>query len=93
MDRTFRDNRGLRWIVDYKTSRHEGAGFDEFLDRELERYAAQLDDYAAAFPGEPVATGLYFPVMGGWRERGGTAPAAQEPRRSPAADAQLPLEF
>jgi ATP-dependent helicase/nuclease subunit A len=97
LDRTFRDNRGLRWIVDYKTSRHEGAGFDEFLDRELERYAPQLDGYAAAFPGEAVATGLYFPVLGGWRERGGSAPAATatatEPKRSPAADAQLPLEF
>jgi ATP-dependent exoDNAse (exonuclease V) beta subunit len=68
IDRTFVDGDGRRWIVDYKTSVHEGADAEGFLDRELERYRPQLAGYAAAFPGEPVALGLYFPLMNGWRE-------------------------
>ena len=46
IDRTFVDDIGTRWIVDYKTSSHEGAGLDEFLNRERERYQAQLERYA-----------------------------------------------
>jgi ATP-dependent helicase/nuclease subunit A len=68
IDRTFVDADGRRWIVDYKTSLHEGAEPERFLDRELERYSGQLSGYAAAFPGESVALGLYFPLMKGWRE-------------------------
>jgi len=68
IDRTFVDRDGRRWIVDYKTGAHQGADPERFLDRELERYRAQLAGYAAAFPGEPVALGLYFPLMNGWRE-------------------------
>ncbi len=68
IDRTFVDAGGKRWIVDYKTGAHEGAEPERFLDSELERYRPQLAGYAAAFPGEPVALGLYFPLMKGWRE-------------------------
>jgi ATP-dependent exoDNAse (exonuclease V) beta subunit len=66
MDRLFRDADGTRWIVDYKTSSHEGAQVEAFLDRERERYTPQLRAYAAAM-GE-VRTGLYFPLIPGWRE-------------------------
>jgi ATP-dependent exoDNAse (exonuclease V) beta subunit len=66
MDRVFRDAGGARWIVDYKTSRHEGAELDAFLDRELERYGPQLKGYREALAdGKPA---LYFPLLGGWRE-------------------------
>ena len=68
MDRMFRDDAGVRWIVDYKTSSHEGAGVDAFLDRERLRYEAQLARYAAAIGGDRVMLGLYFPLLGGWRE-------------------------
>jgi len=68
IDRSFVDADGRRWIVDYKTSAHEGSEPERFLDRELERYRAQLAGYAAAFPGEAVALGLYFPLMKAWRE-------------------------
>jgi ATP-dependent exoDNAse (exonuclease V) beta subunit len=71
IDRTFVDEGGVRWIVDYKTSRHEGAGRDEFLDREQERYRPQLERYAALMRKlgpEPVRLGLYFPLLGAWRE-------------------------
>ncbi|SOD40923.1 ATP-dependent exoDNAse (exonuclease V) beta subunit (contains helicase and exonuclease domains) [Nitrosovibrio sp. Nv4] len=73
IDRTFRDADGQRWVVDYKTSSHEGADLEGFLSREQERYRIQLDRYAALmrmFDGRPVRRGLYFPLLKGWREWG-----------------------
>lgn len=70
-DRSFVDDEGVRWVIDYKTSRHVGGGIEEFLDREVERYRPQLQRYAQ-FAGklgpEPVRLGLYFPLMRAWRE-------------------------
>ena len=66
VDRLVRDGDGILWVVDYKTSRHEGADLDAFLDRERQRYAAQLDAYAAALGASRC--GLYFPLLSGWRE-------------------------
>jgi len=71
IDRTFIDATGVRWIVDYKTSSHEGAGLDDFLDNERERYRAQLERYAQlvqALGDEPIRLGLYFPLLSAWRE-------------------------
>ncbi|HKX53725.1 MAG TPA: 3'-5' exonuclease, partial [Nitrosospira sp.] len=76
IDRTFRDAEGQRWVVDYKTSSHEGADVEGFLNREQERYRDQLDRYAAlmqAAEGQPVRRGLYFPLLKGWREWGDEA--------------------
>jgi ATP-dependent exoDNAse (exonuclease V) beta subunit len=67
MDRHFVEADGTRWIVDYKTSRHEGAGVEAFLDQERERYRPQLARYATLFDG-PSRRGLYFPMMPGWRD-------------------------
>ena len=70
VDRTFVDD-GVRWIVDYKTSAHEGAGLEAFLDREQQRYRPQLERYAALIGRlgpEPIRLGLYFPLLSGWRE-------------------------
>jgi len=71
IDRTFIDAQGTRWIVDYKSSTHEGAGRERFMDSEQQRYKAQLDIYARAIramaPG-PIRLGLYFPMLAGWRE-------------------------
>jgi ATP-dependent helicase/nuclease subunit A len=71
IDRTFVTADGVRWIVDYKTSSHEGAGLEAFLDREQERYRLQLERYALLLrklaPG-PVRLGLYFPLLAAWRE-------------------------
>jgi ATP-dependent exoDNAse (exonuclease V) beta subunit len=77
IDRTFVDATGVRWIVDYKTSRHEGAGLEEFLDREQQRYRPQLERYAALMRRlgpEPVRLGLYFPLLEAWREWPGILP-------------------
>jgi ATP-dependent helicase/nuclease subunit A len=73
IDRTFCDENGQRWVVDYKTSSHEGADVEGFLNREQERYRFQLDRYAALMrliDGRPVKRGLYFPLLKGWREWG-----------------------
>ncbi len=72
MDRNFTDENGKRWIVDYKTSGHEGTDLEGFLDQEQERYRAQLARYAQALAqGGPAMLGLYFPLLAGWREWGG----------------------
>jgi ATP-dependent exoDNAse (exonuclease V) beta subunit len=72
IDRTFIDPDGVRWIVDWKTSAHEGGDVAAFLDAELERYRGQLDRYARAMrqlePGREVRAGLYFPLLDAWRE-------------------------
>ena len=66
MDRVFRNTEGERWIVDFKTSRHEGTGVEAFLDEERKRYEPQLNTYAMAF--DRARLGLYFPLLRGWRE-------------------------
>ena len=72
IDRSFIDADGVRWIVDWKTSRHEGGDREAFLDRELERYRPQLERYAQAMrslePGRPLKVGLFFPLLDAWRE-------------------------
>jgi len=71
VDRTFVDDQGFRWVVDYKTGFHEGGDPEAFLDAEMERYRPQLERYAAMLgrmDGRPVKMGLYFPLLGGWRE-------------------------
>lgn len=71
IDRTFVDEAGVRWIVDYKTSSHEGAARDRFLAEQKRRYQAQLETYARLLQqsGEPgVAMGLYFPLLDEWVE-------------------------
>ncbi len=65
LDRTFVAD-GARWIVDFKTSSHEGGEREAFLDSEVERYRPQLDRYAAAFAAidsRPVRVALYFPLL------------------------------
>src|SRR3546814_10832068 len=37
-DRSFIDAEGTRWIVDFKTSRHEGGDLQRFLAEERARY-------------------------------------------------------
>jgi hypothetical protein len=70
-DRSFIDEQGIRWVIDYKTSQHAGGGVEEFLEREVERYRSQLQRYAVLarrLGSEPVRVGLYFPLMRAWRE-------------------------
>ena len=69
VDRTFVEN-GVRWIIDFKTSAHEGGSLRAFLDEQQRRYRDQMERYARLLAplGEPVRLGLYFPLLDEWRE-------------------------
>lgn len=69
VDRTFIDG-GVRWIIDFKTSEHEGGNLEAFLDEQQRRYRDQMDRYARILGplGSPVRLGLYFPLLDEWRE-------------------------
>jgi ATP-dependent helicase/nuclease subunit A len=72
IDRTFLDAQGTRWIVDFKTSTHEGGGLEAFLQEEVNRYRLQLELYVrlmqALEPSARVRAALYFPLLQQWRE-------------------------
>lgn len=67
IDRTFVDENGVRWVIDYKTGSHEGGSREEFLESEKERYRTQLERYAAIFreaeKDRVIKKGLYFPAL------------------------------
>jgi ATP-dependent helicase/nuclease subunit A len=70
LDRTFVD-KGIRWIIDYKSGTHNGHTSDEFMNNEKFRYQKQLEDYAKIFSeidDRQIRLGLYFPLLQGWRE-------------------------
>ena len=71
IDRTFVDENGVRWIIDFKTGAHTGGSKDAFVSSEVDRYRPQLDGYADllhAWSNRPIALGLFFPLLGEWRE-------------------------
>ena len=66
IDRLRIDASGIHWIVDYKTSTHEGGDLESFLDAEVRRYRPQLQKYAAiyeAYSGTAPRCALYFPLL------------------------------
>ncbi len=70
LDRSFVED-NVCWVIDYKTSTHQGAGLQAFLENEARRYAPQLATYAAIMQLRqrfPVRTALYFPLLGAWIE-------------------------
>ena len=69
VDRTF-IHEGVRWIIDFKTSEHQGGKLEEFLDEQQRRYRDQMERYARILAplGKPVRLGLYFPLLDEWRE-------------------------
>ncbi len=73
LDRTFIDDQGVRWIIDFKTSVHGGCNVAGFLDNEQKRYQDQMNRYGQLMRGldsRPIRLGLYFPLLKGWREWG-----------------------
>lgn len=71
IDRLLTEPDGKRWIVDYKTSSHEGGDLEAFLASEELRHRSQLQRYAALVSAvEPgvVRAALYFPLLGEFRE-------------------------
>ncbi len=66
IDRSFVCGQGIRWIVDYKTSSHEGGDRAQFIASEIRRYAPQLTAYRNAFAqieARPISVALYFPLL------------------------------
>lgn len=73
IDRTFVDEQGVRWVIDYKCSRPgEGEEVESFLTAEVERYRPQLEEYcrlmALLSPQQPVKAALYLPLLDAWYE-------------------------
>jgi len=71
IDRTFVSKDGTRWVVDFKTSPHEGGDVAAFLEAEVQRYQPQLTRYAQLarqLGPQPVRAGLYYPLLAAWRE-------------------------
>ncbi|MEM8984586.1 MAG: UvrD-helicase domain-containing protein [Pseudomonadota bacterium] len=71
IDRVFETSDGEHWIVDYKTSAHEGGALATFLAEEAKRYREQLTTYHTmyrALTGADARTALYYPLLGEWLE-------------------------
>ena len=70
IDRSFEDNNGTRWIIDYKTASHEGGSIEHFLDEQCQRHQNQLQRYALALQAmgyHNLRLALYFPMLDAWR--------------------------
>jgi hypothetical protein len=66
LDRVRIDDDGIHWIVDYKTSSHEGGDLQGFLNAETDRYRQQLTKYAEIYrnyANVDVRCALYFPLL------------------------------
>jgi len=71
IDRTFIDESGIRWIIDYKSSRAEDLPIDIFLAAEYKKYSQKMRNYHAAMQeldNRPIRLGLYFPLIPEWYE-------------------------
>jgi ATP-dependent helicase/nuclease subunit A len=71
IDRTFVDENGTRWIIDYKTSHPVNTSLENFLQMEYEEYADKMHLYYKALQTNnknPIKLGLYFPMIPAWRE-------------------------
>lgn len=71
IDRTFIDEQGVRWIIDYKSSHPVGISLEEFLNTEKKLYEKQLWEYHQAISmldKRPICVGLYFPLISAWKE-------------------------
>lgn len=77
IDRTFIDENGTRWVIDYKSGTHKGGGREAFLAREQDRYERQMTRYARLMKkmeDRSVRLALYYPMLCGWREWGDDVP-------------------
>lgn len=71
LDRVRVDDDGTHWIIDYKTSSHEGGNLPGFLQAEVTRYTPQLERYASIYANWTDAKtkcALYFPLLSAFVE-------------------------
>ena len=66
VDRTYVDDEGIRWIIDYKTGEHEGGNLKKFFNDEIDRHRDQLESYEQLIrlQGETrkIKKALYYPL-------------------------------
>jgi ATP-dependent exoDNAse (exonuclease V) beta subunit len=66
VDRTYVDEEGVRWIIDYKTGERKGGNAEGFFKQEIKRYRSQLESYEQLIllQGEtrPIKKALYYPL-------------------------------
>jgi ATP-dependent exoDNAse (exonuclease V) beta subunit len=66
VDRTYVDEEGVRWIIDYKTGERTGGNIEGFFRSEIKRYQKQLKSYKELIlrQGEirPIKMALYYPL-------------------------------
>lgn len=70
IDRTFIE-KGVRWIIDYKTTDSFSGDPTTFLQQEKNRHRQQLEEYAYAFrlqESYPIRLGVYYPLLKLWLE-------------------------
>ena len=67
IDRSFVDDHGVRWVVDYKSTFTKNADLDEFVDEQISsRHRAQLQKYGdliAQIDSRPIKLAVYFPLL------------------------------
>ena len=71
LDRTFIDEQGTRWIIDYKTSEIGRGNTEAFIAAQLEKFRPDLYRYRsvmACLEVNPIRMALYFPLLRQWRE-------------------------
>lgn len=71
VDRTFIDEHGEHWIIDYKTTIYTQADITDFLKAESDKYRRKMQCYAKALRSlkdAPLRLGLYFPALPAWQE-------------------------
>ena len=71
IDRCFTDDSGIRWIIDFKSGRHEQPDTGYFLEQEKQRYFGQMNRYAAIanlLETRETRLALYFPLLSEWIE-------------------------
>jgi ATP-dependent exoDNAse (exonuclease V) beta subunit len=69
IDRTFVDEKNIRWIIDYKTTMPQDERVDDFILSEKEKYSQKMLLYAEAIKKldhRPILFGLYFPLVPSW---------------------------
>lgn len=66
-DRTFVDEQGVRWILDYKSTDTRNEDIAGFVDEQIkERHQSQLDNYGrlmSQVDAKPIRLAVYFPLL------------------------------
>ena len=67
LDRTFIDDAGTRWVVDYKTTTTQRKDISRFVEEQVnQRHKPQLENYGslmAELDDRPIKLAVYFPLL------------------------------